>query len=70
MPLVQLYNLADDPGETTNLQDQFPEQVEGLVQQLAKEITTGRSTPGTPQSNEGEIPFPKPLLKRFPMLEQ
>ena len=52
LPKVQLYNLLVDPSETTNLQASNPEKVEELKQLLIKYITEGRSTPGTPQSND------------------
>lgn len=69
-PLVQLYDLEKDPVETNNLQAQYPEKVQYLVSQLAKEIKEGRSNPGEPQSNEGKIPFPKELLSAYPQLKQ
>ncbi len=52
LPPIQLYNLADDPGETQNLQAANTEKVEDLKLLLAQYITEGRSTPGTPQSND------------------
>ncbi|VGO13750.1 Arylsulfatase [Pontiella desulfatans] len=51
---VQLYNLADDPAETTNLADQHPEMVERMTQLAQSYIDKGRSTPGAKQSNTGE----------------
>ena len=70
MPLIQLYDLESDPAETKNLQASQPEIVEKLVNQLAKEIKDGRSTPGAKQTNEGAIPFSKPILAKFPQLIQ
>lgn len=52
LPDVQLYNLASDPGETKNLQAENPEKVASLKTLLSKYIIEGRSTPGTPQSND------------------
>ncbi|SFU03369.1 Arylsulfatase A [Algoriphagus locisalis] len=49
---VQLYNLASDPGETTNLQAENPEKVAALKSLLSKYIKEGRSTPGAPQQND------------------
>jgi len=49
---VQLYNLADDIGETKNLAAEMTTLLEKLV-------TDGRSTPGTPQQNDVEV-------KRYP----
>ncbi len=34
LPKVQLYNLREDPGETTNLQAEYPEKVQELTRQL------------------------------------
>ena len=52
---VQLYNLADDLGETKNLAAQHPERVEAMKALLEKLITGGRSTPGAPQSNDVKV---------------
>jgi arylsulfatase A-like enzyme len=62
LPPVQLYNVADDPGETKNLQAEHPETVQRLRAQLEKYVFEGRSTPGTPQKNDLEISFPRPQL--------
>ncbi|NBV20669.1 MAG: arylsulfatase [Proteobacteria bacterium] len=56
---VQLYNLADDLGETKNLAAAMPEKVAEMRVQLEKLITDGRSTPGAPQTNDVEV-------RRFP----
>ena len=56
---VQLYDLADDLGETKNLAATMPEKVAEMKTLLEKLITDGRSTPGEPQKNEVEV-------KRFP----
>jgi arylsulfatase A-like enzyme len=52
LPQIQLYNLAEDPGEENNLQDQRPEVVEELKSLLTRHILEGRSTPGPAQSND------------------
>ena len=52
LPEVQLYNLANDPGETTNLEAAESERVEELTQIMIRYIKEGRSTPGIPQSND------------------
>ena len=52
LPKVQLYNLASDPKESTNLEAANPERVKELKQLLTKYITEGRSTPGPPQPND------------------
>jgi arylsulfatase A len=56
---VQLYNLADDLGETKNLAAAMPEKVAEMNGLLEKLITDGRSTPGAPQKNDVEV-------KRYP----
>ena len=55
LPPVQLYDLSSDIGETRNVQAEHPEIVEKLTKLLEKYIAEGRSTPGAPQSNNGEI---------------
>ncbi len=56
---VQLYNLADDIGETKNLAAEMPEKVAEMTALLEKLITDGRSTPGVQQQNDVEV-------KRYP----
>jgi arylsulfatase A len=51
LPLVQLYDLRADIGETTNVQDQHPEVVARLTKLLEKYVADGRSTPGPKQAN-------------------
>lgn len=55
LPLVQLYNLADDPGEQRNVQAEQPEVVAKLTALLQKYIDEGRSTPGQTQKNAVSI---------------
>lgn len=55
LPAVQLYDLSGDIGETQNVQDKHPEIVAQLTSLLEKYVATGRSTPGEPQTNTGEI---------------
>jgi arylsulfatase A len=52
LPDIQLYNLQEDPGETTNLQAEEKEKVSELKALLIKYINEGRSTPGQPQPND------------------
>ena len=69
MPLLQLYNLVEDPREPKNLQDKYPEKVTELVDALVNAITDGRTTAGPQQSNEGwPNTIPQALLKKFPQL--
>jgi arylsulfatase A-like enzyme len=51
---VQLFDLEADPAETRNLASEHPEIVTNLTALMQRTIDTGRSTPGTPQKNNGE----------------
>jgi arylsulfatase A-like enzyme len=51
LPPVQLYDMAADPGERTNVHDQHPEVVARLTRLLDKYVADGRSTPGPAQQN-------------------
>jgi arylsulfatase A len=53
LPPMQLFNLKEDIGETTNLLAEYPEKAAELKEALKTIILNGRSTPGVPQSNEG-----------------
>ena len=55
LPPIQLYDLAADIGEQHNVQDRHPEIVQRLTRLLQKYVADGRSTPGTVQSNTGEV---------------
>ena len=52
---VQLYNLADDIGETKNLAAAMPEKVAEMNALLEKLIADGRSTPGAQQQNDVQV---------------
>ncbi len=52
---VQLYNLADDIGETKNLAAEQPERVVQMKALREKLIADGRSTPGAIQKNDVEV---------------
>jgi arylsulfatase A-like enzyme len=52
---VQLYDLSNDIGETTNLAKQNPERVKRMRALLEELITRGRSTPGSAQENDVEV---------------
>lgn len=56
---VQLYNLANDLGETRNLAGEQPDRVAQMQALLEQLITHGRSTPGAPQKNDVKV-------RRFP----
>lgn len=55
LPAVQLYDLAADLGETKNLHEAQPAQVERLRKLLEKMIADGRSTPGAVGKNDVEV---------------
>lgn len=64
LPPIQLYDLSTDIGETRNVQAEHPEIVAKMTKLLEKYIADGRSTPGAPQPNTGEIQIqPKPKAK-------
>lgn len=51
-PAIQLYNLANDPAESRNLQAAEVDKVVALKKSLSHYILQGRSTAGTPQEND------------------
>jgi len=55
LPLVQLYDLSCDIGETNNVQAEHPEVVARLTALLEKYVANGRSKPGKPQPNTGPV---------------
>lgn len=67
LPLVQLYDMELDPGETTNLQGEHREQVQYLLRLLKDYVSEGRSTPGAPQQNDVPVDIWK--LETMPDLE-
>jgi len=70
LPPVQLFNLAEDPGETKNLIKEKPEIGKQLAKLLNTAIRKGRTTPGPKQSNDGwPLLTPKKLVvKTYPFL--
>ncbi len=57
LPPLQLYDLVTDIGERQNVAAAHPEVVARLVRLAKHYVEQGRSTPGTPQTNEGDTPF-------------
>ena len=55
LPADQLYNMQADIRETTNLQEEHPQRITQMTEALTKIVTQGRSTPGTPQKNNGRV---------------
>ncbi len=51
LPPVQLFDMAADPGEKTNLHDKHPDVVARLTKLLEKYVVDGRSTPGAAGKN-------------------
>jgi arylsulfatase A len=60
LPAVQLYDLAADPGETTNLAEKHPDRVAAMTTMLKRDIDRGRTTPGPDQANDVPITMIKP----------
>ena len=58
-PPVQLYDISQDIGETTNLAMQNPEIVRELRSLLEAQIQRGRSTPGVAQTNDVPVVIDK-----------
>jgi arylsulfatase A-like enzyme len=53
-PRFQLYDLESDIGEQRNVINDNPDVVTAMKQRLAEIIHQGRSTPGSPQRNDGD----------------
>ena len=51
-PIAQLYDLAADPGEKSNLFLDQPEIAERLLKQLQQDVSSGRSTAGPTSAND------------------
>ncbi len=57
---MQLYNLADDIGESKNLSTARPDIVAELTRKMTEIVDHGRSTPGPPEQNDVTVDW-----KRF-----
>jgi arylsulfatase A-like enzyme len=64
LPLLQLYDLDRDIGETISVANKHPEVVEALMSIVEHQVETGRSTPGEPQKNFGKTQFLPPGYER------
>ncbi len=51
-PLLQLYDMRTDSGETNNLYAEQPNRVRELLTMLKQQVAAGRSTPGSRQQND------------------
>jgi len=52
LPAIQLYDMAKDVGERTNVYKEHPEIVAQLTKLLEKYVADGRTTPGKPEKND------------------
>ena len=57
LPKMQLFNLAEDPGEKTNLVKSEPEMVKQLLLLLDEQVANGRCTPGEKVKNDRDVKF-------------
>jgi arylsulfatase A-like enzyme len=55
LPSRQLYHLSKDLGEQSNLIEQEPQRARELLSLLERLVEDGRSTPGEPQENNGQV---------------
>ncbi len=55
LPLVQLYDMQDDPGETRNLEAVRRDKVRSMLARLKQFVADGRSTPGPAQRNDAPV---------------
>ncbi len=65
LPPFQLYDLKEDIGEERNLAETNPEIVNRLANTLIKIVRKGRSTPGSPQKNDGPEHWPELNWMKF-----
>jgi len=54
-PILELYDLSVDPGETNNLALERNDLVVSMLKSLQETFDRGRSTPGTPQNNNSNF---------------
>jgi arylsulfatase A-like enzyme len=59
LPADQLYDLSADLGEQRNVAAEHPDIVERMTKLLEGYVAKGRSTPGAPQANTGEVKLRK-----------
>ncbi|MFP6575613.1 MAG: sulfatase-like hydrolase/transferase, partial [Pirellulaceae bacterium] len=65
-PFVQLFNLASDPHEDTNLAAKHPDRVSKMVALLKMQIQQGRSTPGQKLKNDKNVRIISTNDRRLP----
>ena len=54
---MQLFNLAEDAGETNNLLESESDKVEQLLALLEGHVKNGRCTPGEPLKNDRDVQY-------------
>jgi arylsulfatase A len=57
LPPMQLFNLANDPGETKNLAKAEAGKVRSLLMLLNEQVNNGRCTPGENVANDRDVKF-------------
>jgi arylsulfatase A len=57
LPAMQLFNLAEDPGETKNLLDDEPNKVKQLLTLLNEQVRNGRCTTGQALKNDRDVEY-------------
>jgi arylsulfatase A len=55
LPILQLYDMGRDPGETKNLHDVERSRVRDMITLLERIVSRGRSTPGPDLRNDAEV---------------
>jgi arylsulfatase A-like enzyme len=59
LPRLQLFDIAADPAEKTNVVAEHPDIVRRLGRLLREQVVSGRSTPGAPQGNTPSPRWPQ-----------
>ena len=49
---MELYNLAEDPGEQADVADKHPQKVASMRDSIAQMVVRGRTTAGAVQAND------------------
>jgi arylsulfatase A-like enzyme len=62
---VQLFNLADDPGETTDVAASHPDRIRDLQRLFQSQVKSGRSTRGTALANDRDNISAFPAVPAF-----
>ncbi|MDR1381217.1 MAG: arylsulfatase [Tannerella sp.] len=65
LPEIQLYNVKDDPAESRNVYAEHAGIVSELRAIMIECIRNGRSTPGTPQKNDGNKDWGEKLIEEL-----